>query len=79
MGQVRCKASPAPPLLAIRFESLVESDDALRRMPVERQSEEDFLWYTLMHKPGHALEPKFPVVIRMPHQAASLSIQAFET
>ncbi len=37
-------------LLAIRFESFVESDSALRITPIERQSEENLLWHPLMLK-----------------------------
>ena len=63
--------------LAIRFESFVESDSALRSKPVERQSEEDLLWHSLMDKSRHVLEPEFPVVIRMSHETTAASIQAF--
>ncbi len=38
---------PAPSVLAVRFESFVKGDGALRSVPVERQSEEDLLRHTL--------------------------------
>ncbi len=70
---------PPATRLAIRFESFVESDSALRSMPVERQSEEDLLWHSLMHKSRHVLEPEFLVVIRVSHETTSLSIHIFQT
>ena len=70
---------PPATRLAIRFESFVESDNALRSMPVERQREEDLLWYSRMHKPRHVLEPEFLVVIRVSHQTTSVSIHIFQT
>ncbi len=53
--------------LAVRFEAFVESDGALRIMPIERQSEEELLWHSLIHKSRNVLEPEFPVIIRMSH------------
>jgi len=34
--------------MAIRVESFVESNGALRSMPIERHGEEDLLWHSLM-------------------------------
>jgi hypothetical protein len=65
-------------LLAIRFESFVESDGALRITPIERLSEKNFLWHPLMHKSRNVFEPEFPVVIRMSHETTSLSIHIFQ-
>lgn len=65
-------------LLAIGFESVVESDGAMRNMSVERQSEENFLRHSLKHKFRHILEPEFPVVIWMPNKTATLSIHIFQ-
>jgi hypothetical protein len=63
---------------ALRLESIVESDGALRCMPVERQSEEDLRWHSLMDKSRYVFEPKFPVVIRMAHETTALSIHIFQ-
>ena len=78
---IRLGGGRKPPVtrLAIRLESIVKSDGALRSMPVERQSEEDLLWYSLMHKAGYILEPELPVVIRMPHETTSLSLHIFQS
>ena len=57
---------------ANRLESFVESDSALRRMPVERQREENLRRHTLMPKPRRVPEPEFPVVFRMSHETTSL-------
>ena len=65
-------------LLAIRFESFVESDRALRIRPVERQSEENLLWHSLMHKSPNVIEPEFPVVIRMSHKTTPVRIHLFQ-
>lgn len=62
-------------LLAIRFESLVELDDALRNRPVERWRKEDLLRHSLMNKPGNALESKAFVVAWIPHKTASFGVQ----
>ena len=64
--------------MAIRLESLVESDVSLRSKSVESQSQEDLRRHPLVHKPRHVLEAKSPVVIRMPHETATLSIQVFQ-
>jgi hypothetical protein len=47
-------------------------------MPVERYSEEDLLWHSLMHKSGHVLEPEFFLVIRSSHETTSLRIHIFQ-
>ena len=60
--------------LAIRFESIVESNGALRITPIERQSEEELLWHTLINKSRNVFEPEFPVIVRMSHKTTSLSI-----
>lgn len=65
-------------LLAIRFESFVESDAALRSLPVERQREEDLLWHALKHQSRHVGETEFPVVIRMSNKTTSLRIHGFQ-
>ena len=57
--------------MAIRFESRVKLNDALRNMAIQRQAEEDLFRYSLMNKPPDVLEPKAPVVLRMSHEAAS--------
>ncbi len=62
----------------MRLESIVESDSSLRSMPVKRQSEKHLLWHSLKHKPRHVFEPEFLVVIRMPHETASLRIHIFQ-
>ena len=64
--------------LAIGLESVVESDGAMRSMPVERQSEENLLWHSLKHKFRHILEPEFPVVIWMSNKTTALSIHIFQ-
>ena len=64
-------------LLGIRLESIVESDGALRSISVERQCEKDFRWHSLMDKPRHVFETNSLVVIRMPHETTSLSIDIF--
>lgn len=61
-------------LFAVGFESFVESDCALRSVPVERQSEKDLRWNTFMHKFRDVCEPEFSVVVRMPNETASSSI-----
>ena len=63
---------------AIRFESFMKGDFALRIMAAERQSEEDLPRNPLVHEAGDVLEPEFPVVRRMSHQTASLSIQTLQ-
>ena len=63
---------------AIRFESFVESDGALWSVPVERQSEKDLRWHSLMHKSRQVFEAEFPVVIRMSHETTSLNIHIFQ-
>lgn len=78
----RRKGTPAvrdARLLALCLECVVEGDGALRRVPGERQGEEDLLWDSLKHKPRHVLEPEFPVVIGMPDKAASLGIHLFQS
>jgi hypothetical protein len=65
-------------LLAIRFESFLKNDGALRIMPIERQSEENLLRHPLMHKSRFVFEPEFPVVTRMPYETTSLSIPIFQ-
>ena len=65
-------------LRAMRFECFVESDSALRNMPVERQGEEDLLWDSLKHKSRHVAEPESPVVLRMSHETTSLRVQFFQ-
>ena len=62
-------------LLAICFESLVERNGALRSMSVKSEGEEDLAWHPLTHKTRHVREPELPVVIRMPHETAALSLQ----
>jgi hypothetical protein len=44
-------------LLAIRFESVVEVDDALWNLTIERHSKEDLRRHSLMHKSRYTLEP----------------------
>ena len=66
-------------VLAIRFETFVESDGALRSMPVERQSEEDLRWHSLIHQSRQVPEPEFLVVIRVSHETTSTSIHNFQT
>ena len=70
--------SGATGLLAFRFESFVERDGTLRSIAIERQRKEDLRWHSLMHKTRYVLEPHFPVVIRMPHKTAALSIHFFQ-
>jgi hypothetical protein len=59
---VRCSA-----LLAICFESFMEHDIALRKVPVKRKSEEYLLRNALVDKSVNILKSKFPVVLRMSH------------
>ena len=61
--------------MAICFEPLVERDGALRSMSIKSEDEEDLPWHSLMHKTRHVPEPEFPVVIRMSHHTATLSLQ----
>ncbi len=65
-------------LSAIRFESFVESDGALRQMSIESQSQEDLRWHTLVHKPWRTLEAEFLVVLRMSHETAATSLHALQ-
>ncbi len=51
-------------LLAIRFESLVERDFALPRIPVERQGQKDLLRNPRMYKPRCVGKPELPVVFK---------------
>ena len=60
--------------LAIRSESFVESDRALRSMPGERESEEDLRRHALKPKSRYVPEPEFPVVSRMSHETTSLRL-----
>jgi hypothetical protein len=48
-------------------------------MPVERQSEEDLWWYSLMPKFRRVLEPEFSVVVGMSYEITSVSIQISQT
>jgi len=48
-------------------------------MAVQRQGEEDLFRYSLMNKPPDVPEPKAPVVLRMPHEAASPGAEVFQT
>ena len=66
-------------LVAIRFESHVKLNDALRNMAIERQGEEDLFRHALMDKPPDVLEPQAPVVLRMPHEAASPGTKVLQT
>jgi hypothetical protein len=66
-------------LTAIRLESRVKLNGALRDMAVQRQSEEDLFRYSLMNKTPDVPEPKAPVVLRMPHEAASPGAEVFQT
>lgn len=61
------------------FESFVESNRAPRDTPIEGESEENLRWYSLVHKFGYILEPELPVVIRVPDNAASRSIQVLQS
>ena len=65
--------------VAICCESLVELNDALRNMAIQRQGEEDLFRYSLMAKPLDVLEPEAPVVLRMPHEAASPGTKVLQT
>ena len=60
--------------LAVRFESFVKSDSALRITPIERPSEEDLRWHALRHKSRNVFEPEFPVVIRMSNETTASSL-----
>ncbi len=64
--------------LAIRFETFVESDGALRITPIERQHEEDLPRHALKYKSRKVLEPEFPVVIGMSDKTTSLSIHILQ-
>lgn len=70
---------PSIDLLAIRFESLVKINDALRNMLDQGQGEKDLLRHSLMDKPRNVLESELFIILRMSYEAASLSIQAFQT
>ena len=65
-------------LLAIRFETFVESNGALWNMPVEGQGKKDLRRHAFMYKSRHVLEPESPVVVRMPHKTTALSIHTFQ-
>ena len=79
-GQARAGcASPAPSTLAIRFESRVKLNNALRNTAIQRQGEEDLFRYSLMDKPPDVLEPEAPVVLRMSHEAASPGTKVLQT
>lgn len=65
-------------MIPICFESFMESDNSLRGMFVERQSEKDLLRYAFTNKFRYVSESEFFVVIRMPHEAASLSAPIFQ-
>jgi hypothetical protein len=47
-------------------------------MSMEGQSEEDLLRYSLNHKAGYIPKPELPVVLRMSHDTAALSIQVLQ-
>lgn len=66
-------------LLAIRFESRVELDDALRNISVKRQGEEDLFRNALTDKPADVLKPEAPVVLRMTHEAAPPGAKRLQT
>ena len=78
-AQLRRSAVRWSDLLAIRFETLVEHDGALRSMTLESEDEKNLWWHSLMHKTRYIPEPEFPVVIRMPYQTAALSFQVFKS
>jgi hypothetical protein len=65
-------------LPAIGFESFVERDRALGNVPVKSESEENLLGDSLNPKSRHVAEPEFWVVIRMPHETASLRVHLFQ-
>ena len=52
-------------LLAIRFEPFVESDRALRNIPVEGQCEKEFRRDSRESESVYVLESELPVVLRM--------------
>src|SRR6056297_3283216 len=61
-------------LLAIRFESFVESDGSLGNIPVESKCDKEFLWHSLMDKFWNVIESELPVVLRMPYETTAASI-----
>jgi hypothetical protein len=58
-------------LLAIRFESFVESDRALGNISVERQCEKDFRWDSLEPESAYVLESELLVVLRMSYETTA--------
>jgi hypothetical protein len=64
--------------LAIRFESLVESDTAPRSLSVERQCEKNFRWDSFIDKFRDVIEPELFVVLRMPHETTTASLHALQ-
>jgi hypothetical protein len=65
-------------LRALRLECFVEIDPALGDMPIEGQSEKDLRGDTLQNKCWRVLESELPVVMRMPHNTATGSIQLLQ-
>jgi hypothetical protein len=57
----------------------VKLNIALWNMAIQRQGEEDLLWYSLINEPPDVLEPKAPVVLWMSHKAASLGTKILQT
>jgi hypothetical protein len=66
-------------LLAIRSETSVKSDCALWHMPTEGEGEKRLRRYALMYELGYVLEPEPPVVLRMPHNAASCGTEVLQS
>ena len=60
-------------------ETFMECDRTVRIVSVERKREKDLLWNALEDKSGDILKSKFPVVLRMPDQAAAFGTQALQS
>ena len=73
-GRVACTL-----LLAIRRESRVKLNGALRNMTIQGHGEEDLFRYSLMDEPRGVPEPEAPVVPRMSHETASLGTKGLQT
>lgn len=64
--------------MALRLESIVKSDGALRIVPIESQREEYLRWHAFYREARRILEPELPVIPWMPDQTASPGIHALE-
>ena len=67
-----------PLLLAIGFESIMESDSAPWSMSIERQREKDFRRYSFVGKSRDVIEPELLVILGMAHETTAPSVQAIE-